>query len=136
MATMPENRRLQEFVAVPLPNHPQGDYLDIVDAMTGEFPIAFTYLAPSPTDMDSEDRNADPDDVLVEGVKTEALIDLSGPYARVSLNPAAYADTPPDGLTDEAERILLEWSQQTRQALDVGGEEEELDQAGGGETIR
>ena len=121
-----ESQAQTEMVAVHLANHPRMDYLDILHGMIGDFPVSWAYTVPSPMDMDQEDEVESMDGVTI-GVSAEAQIDLSGPHAVVKLNPNFYADSPEEGLTAEAERVLLQWATAMRNPLSNVAEEEEED---------
>ena len=118
---------LDEAVIVKLPNRLRSHFDDILDRFRGDFPTAYTYLVPSPLDMDTMGQLQESEQIKAEGMRTEAWIDLSGRQVRVLLNPNYYADRPAAQLQEEAERILTEWAAKMRVELDVlpaVGEEE------------
>ncbi len=109
----------EEYATVTLPNHRRDEFEDILASYAGDFPIAFTYTVPPATDA-VPDEGIESEDWLVEGFKTQAWIDLSGKNAKVKLDMNAYAHTPPEEMTEEAERVLVEWAQAVRRTMQGG----------------
>lgn len=113
METHPED----EWQKIELPNHPRADYAAVIESLAGEFPAAWEYQVPAAWDVDEQGRPVESESAETQGVRAAAWIDLSGDHAVVWLNPNAYADAPPDTLTAEAERVLLEWASDARRRI-------------------
>lgn len=108
MAGMERTNGDRRWVQVDLPNHPVDDYQDILDNHDGGMPDSWAYNAELPIDWAPNDALGDtgPQDEIT----TTAWIDFQKGHAVVTLNGDMYADAPPEGLTEEAERVLLEWA--------------------------
>lgn len=111
----------RQWVEIRLPNHGADDYADILTSDEHIVPDSWSYNVASAMDID-EDLGAP--EAAERGQTAEAWIDFPGQYAVVGLNPAFYADTPKDELTEVAEDILLEWATYYRQRLGPQAEDD------------
>jgi hypothetical protein len=119
MSTHADRIALDEAVEITLENHLAEEYSDILEAYRSGWPAAYTYLAATGVDLDTQPDLSEAAKTEAEGIRAQAWIDLTGDVAKVRLNPNLYADTPADELQAEAERVLRDWAVETRRELDV-----------------
>lgn len=102
----------RRWIGIDLPDYPEDDFRDIIDDFEGGFPDSWIYNAQLPVDWAPNDALGDsgPQDEITE----TAYIDFRKGNAYVILNGDLYADAPPEGLEDEAQRVLMEWASAQR----------------------
>jgi hypothetical protein len=110
-----------DWVEIHLPNHTPEDYADILNLPDHTVPESVSYEMESALDVDPEVEEPEGDG---KGENAFAWVDFVGGHAVVGLNPAFYADTPADELTEVAEDILLRWATYYRQGAELPEEME------------
>ncbi len=119
MSTNADRFTLEEAVTVRLENHSRQEFDDILSQIHGDLPVWHRYTVPAAMDVDPRAELTDAERTVSEGMKAQAGIGFADQIAEVHLNPNHYADTPPDELQNEAQRVLLDWAQSQRQRLQI-----------------
>jgi len=108
-----------EYIDVHLANHLREDYLDIINQNEGAVPEAWAYTAETAMDTDPEALSSGSDEFIRQGMTAQAIVGFPGDHAVVRLPANLYAETPASELTEEAERVLLEWASHYRRSEEI-----------------